>query len=348
MSNLATLRNICADNDTTCAFDSPANFKSQGFPVPGAGCNAPNVPTVPKVTTPPPTLPPAPIIHNITCKFLASFFQSEAGVARDAAHDRASCERDRAAVERFITGGALLCEFTFDGVAQPKLFTKAACDALLSSFPACTYTYNKAKYSGYNTSECTILRNILGFDAQGHFIGGGARQTSSQSPTASSASSQAPSASGATGQIQPTGAPSALNVVAGGVSTKAPSNSVPTNLPVAPTVAPSDVKVVAVGGSTQAPTNSLPTNSPVAATTAPSDVKVVVVGGSTQAPTASKSAGLRKEESTTQTQSTTNSNGMPAWGWVLVGLGAALGLALIIGAAVILQRSYKKSFTETV
>jgi uncharacterized protein involved in exopolysaccharide biosynthesis len=39
---------------------------------------------------------------------------------------------------------------------------------------------------------------------------------------------------------------------------------------------------------------------------------------------------------------------MPVWGWVLIAIGAALGLALIIGAAIMLRRSDARLRSEQV
>jgi len=49
-----------------------------------------------------------------------------------------------------------------------------------------------------------------------------------------------------------------------------------------------------------------------------------------------------------ESSSETNGKSLPAWGWVLFGIGAALGLALILGAVFILQRSNARNRMETV
>jgi hypothetical protein len=47
-------------------------------------------------------------------------------------------------------------------------------------------------------------------------------------------------------------------------------------------------------------------------------------------------------------QSSSTTTSMPAWGWALIAIGAVLGLALIIGAAILLQRSNVAHRSETV
>jgi len=55
--------------------------------------------------------------------------------------------------------------------------------------------------------------------------------------------------------------------------------------------------------------------------------------------------GARKSDDQSSTSTPTS---LPAWGWVLIGVGAALGLALIIGAVLILQRSNARARVESV
>jgi hypothetical protein len=219
----------------------------------------------------------------------------------------------------------------------------------------------------------------LGFDTQGHYIGLGSRAPSNTNAHPNNAH---PNSRPTQAVVVGTSAPSAIGSVTlcsynvngqtFSGNTQADCDKIKHDLgldqqavPRTPTTPPTQAQVP-----TPAPTLAqVPTPAPTLAqvpTGAPTQVGAsqplcsfnvngVTFTGTSQAECdelrreiAANQGSRKADPSTTQSSSTSSSTSLPAWGWVLLGIGAAIGAALLIVAAIMLQRSNAAHRSETV
>jgi hypothetical protein len=208
----------------------------------------------------------------------------------------------------------------------------------------------------------------LGFDTQGHYIGHGSRAPNTNAHPNNAVPVSRPTQAVVVG----TNAPSAIGSVTlcsynvGGQTfsgnTQADCDKIKHDLGLdnqaVPRIPPPTAAPIPAEVPTGAPIQAeVPTGAPIQAEVAapkPSasqplctfNVNGVTFTGTTQAECdelrkeiAANQGSRKADPSTTQSSSTSSSTSLPAWGWVLLGIGAAIGAALLIVAAIMLQRS---------